>query len=46
LTAVDIFSLDFLPPNFYATLEKNLPVGDYKEASQALADSLYLLGHF
>jgi Cytochrome c len=41
LTAVDIFSLDFLPPNFYATLEKNLPVGDYKEASQALADSLY-----
>jgi hypothetical protein len=22
LTAVDIFSLDFLPPNFYATLEK------------------------
>ncbi len=41
LTAMDILSLDFLPPGFYAEVEKNMPFGNYDRASIALGDSLY-----
>lgn len=41
LTAVDIFSLDFLPNGFQAEVERSLPFGPYTTATKALVDSLY-----
>lgn len=41
LTAVDIFTLDFLPNGFATAVEQNMPFGNYTEATKELTDSLY-----
>lgn len=41
LTAVDIFTLDFLPNGFAAAVEQNMPFGAYTVATKELTDSLY-----
>lgn len=41
LVPVDLEELDFLPPNFATTAQKNLPFRNYKVATNNLLDSLY-----
>ena len=41
LTTTNLSELDFLPYNFYATVQKNLPYKNYKIATPELVDSFY-----
>lgn len=41
LTTTYLSELDFLPYNFYATVQKNLPYKNYKIATPELVDSFY-----
>jgi cytochrome c2 len=41
LTAVDIYSLDFLPDGFQEEVERSVPFGNYREATLGMVDSLY-----
>lgn len=41
LIPVDLEELDFLPPTFAATVQKNLPFRNYEVATKELLDSLY-----
>ncbi|MFK7811494.1 MAG: hypothetical protein AB8B59_03315, partial [Maribacter sp.] len=46
LTAVDLFSLDFLPEGFAEAVEKEMPFRNYETANELLIDSLYYSLYF